>query len=137
MDALDNTRRGKVMDELSCFRPVFSSENQLTFARLVNLHFGSTVEIAICMAGQGDGFRPGFDIGLNAFDQDRSTEHGTVHDGADGSVRALPHFFQLIFLHALQVWRDGGAFDGNTVFVGGISGVYRNLIIGEVTVADA
>ena len=92
MDALNNARCGKAMDQFSCFCPVLCGENQLAFAGLVNLHFGSTVEITICVASQGNGLRPGFDVGLNAFDQNRRTEHGTVHDGADGSVRALPHF---------------------------------------------
>ena len=38
----------------------------------------------------------------------------------------------MVFLDALSIRRDGGAFDGNAVFFGGIACVNRHLVIGAV-----
>ena len=44
--------------------------------------------------------------------------------------------FQLELLNSLFIWGDGGALDGNLAFLGGLSGVDGDLIVGGISVLN-
>jgi hypothetical protein len=70
-------------------------------------------------------------------DGDRSTEHGTIHDATDSSVRALPHLVELILVHALCIWGDGSTLHSHAIFLGSLGRVDGYLIVGLVAVRQA
>ena len=101
VDALGHARGGKIVNQLPALGPVFSGKYQLAFSRAVDLHLRGPVEVAVSVAGQGDGLLPGFYIRLDALDQNRRAEHRAVQGRADGRIGALPHLFQVVLPDAL------------------------------------
>ena len=61
--------------------------------------------------------------------QNGSAEDGAIKNGADGAVGALPHLRKPVFLYALTVGGDGGALNGNAVFLGGVRRVEGDLVL--------
>ena len=84
---------------------------KLRMARAGHADFAGLVHIAICVAGDGDGLFPGAHRRLDVCRQNRRAEHRAIQNGTNGGVRALPHFLETVFLHALRVGRDRGALD--------------------------
>ena len=76
-----------------------------------------------------DRLLPSADTRLDPFHHNRSTEYRTIKNGADRSVRALPHFLQVIFTHTGAVGSDGGTLYGNAVFFGSFCRIDSNLVI--------
>jgi hypothetical protein len=67
---------------------------------------------------------------------DRLAEHDAIENVADRAVRRLPHLLQLEFFDAGFVRRDGRAFHGDAVFLGGFGRVDGHLVVGGVAVLD-
>ena len=86
------------------------------------------------MAGNADGLFPCGNIGRDALDQNRRTEHGAVKYGSDGAVGRLPHLLEIVFAHSRRVGGNGSALDRNAVFPGGFRTVEGHLIVGFVAV---
>ena len=132
--ALNDTGAGEVVDQLSCLGAVLSRINQLCFSRSRNAHFCIFIDISVCMTGNRDRFFPVAHARLDAFYDNRGTENGSVEHGTDRSVRALPHFFQIVLGHTRCIRRNGGTFDCYTVFLGSVCGIYGYLIVRLVSV---
>ena len=98
-----------------------------------NLHLCILVYISIRMSRNRNRFLPVLHARLNPFYHDGGTKYCTVQDCTDRSVRALPHFFQIILIHPCRIWGDRGAFYGNLIFLCGICRVHCNLIISLIT----
>ena len=75
--------------------------------------------------------------GFDAAEQNGRAEHGPVQNGADSGVRTLPHLVEVVFLHALDIGRDGGTLDGDAVFFRGVGGGNGHLIFGAVALREA
>ena len=89
------------------------------------------------MSGNGDGLFPVLNTWIDSLYHNRCTEHGSVQDGTYGSVGTLPHFLQVVFLHAGSVGGDGGTFDCNLIFFRGVGGIDGNLVVRFVAVFQA
>ena len=132
--ALDNTSAIEVVDFNLLLLATLALEDKLGNAWLISTKFHTLIYIAVGMTSNGDWLLPVFHTRVNAWDGDRSTEHRTVHDAADGAVWALPHLVQMIFLHTLSIRSDSSALHCHTIFLSRLSGVDGHLVIGLVTV---
>ena len=131
---LNDTSAGEVVNQFSCLGAILSRINQLCFSRSRNAHFCIFIDISVCMTGNRDRFFPVAHARLDAFYDNRGTENGSVEHGTDRSVRALPHFFQIVLGHTRCIRRNGGTFDCYTVFLGSVCGIYGYLIVRLVSV---
>ncbi len=109
---------------------VLVGEHQLCLAFGGDTVLGAFVDVTVGVTGDGDGLLPVANSRADGVDEDGRAEHGAVQYGADGAVGGLPHLGEVIFLHALLVGGDGGAFDGHAVLLVGVGGVNGDLILG-------
>ncbi len=86
------------------------------------------------MTRDRDRLLPVLHAGFDPFDYDRRAEHRAVKHRADRPVRAFPHFLQIVFLHARRVRRDRRTFDCHAVFLRGVRGIHRHLVVRLVAV---
>ena len=135
--ALQNACALKIKDGGTLLRAIGTGEHQFSLAGTRDAELGALVHIAVGVTGNGDGLFPVFDHRLDAVDHDGCTEHGAVQHRADGAVGALPHFVQLVLVHALGVGGDGGTLDRNAVLLVGKGGIHGHLICGSVAVGQA
>ena len=134
MHALCHARSFEIKDQFFCLGSVFCGIDQFHFSRSRNFHLGIFIYITVCMSCDGDWFFPVLYARFDAFYNNRSTEYGSVEDRTDGSIRAFPHFFQIVLGHTCSVWSDGSTFDCNTVFLGCHGCIDGYLIVGFVSV---
>ena len=132
--ALYDARAGEVVNQFPALGTIHGRVNQLHLSRTRYLHLRTLVDIAVGMSGNGDGFLPVLNTWFDSLYYNRGAEHGTVQDGADGSVGALPHFLQVVFLHAGGVGGDGGTFNSHAVLFGGIGGINGYLVVSLIPV---
>ena len=135
--ALQDAGAFEFKNGLSLLVSVFIREDQLRLSGTGDLHFHIFIDIAVGVTGDGDGLFPVSHAGLDPLYHNGRAEHGAVQDGADGPVGALPHLLQVIFRHAGGVGRDGGAFDGDAVFLRGFRGFHGHLIVRLIAVGKA
>ena len=135
--ALDNASTIEVMDFNFLFLAALALKHELGSSWLVGTKLHALIYIAIGMTGDGDRLLPVLHTWVNTWDGDRSTEHGTIHDATDGSIRTLPHLVQMIFVHALCIRCDGGTFHSHTIFLGCLGRVDGHLVVGLVTIRQA
>ena len=135
--ALQDAAALEVVDGGGLLGAVRAGEAQLRFAGAGDAELGGLVDVAVGVAGDGDGLLPVLDGGLDAVDHNGRTEDRAVQRSADGAVGALPHLMELVLLHPLGVGGDGGALDGHAVFLVGLGGVEGHLVAGGVTVGQA
>ena len=134
MHALYDARTGEVVNQFPALGTIPGCVNQLHLSRTRYLHLRTLVDIAVGMSGNGDGFLPVLNTWFYSLYYNRGAEHGSVQDGADGSVGTLPHFLQVVFLHAGGVGGDGGTFNSHAVLFGGIGGINGYLVVGLIPV---
>ena len=134
MHTLNNTRSLEFMNRLFHNGSIFSGKHQFCFSRTRNLHLYCFIDIPISMSCNRDWLFPGTDIWLNPFYDDRCTENRTIQNCTNRSIWALPHFFQMIFLHTGCIRCDSGTLYSDSIFSGGLSTVYGHLIIGRISV---
>ena len=137
MDALQDAGTVKFMNGLADDRTVVGSKDQFSLARSGNPDLGVFVDITIGVTGHGDGLLPCTHIGIDAFYKDRGTENSAVQNGADGAVGALVHTLEVILFDPGLVGGDGGALDGNAVFLCRFGSVKGNLVICLISVGEA
>ena len=92
MHALENAGTGKLMHQLAGFGTVLGGINQLCLSGTGDLHLSCLVYIAVSMSCDGNGFFPVLYAGFDSLHYNGSAEYGSVKDGTDGSIGALPHF---------------------------------------------
>ena len=129
MHTLRNSCTCKIMYQSSCLRSILRSINKFYLSRSRNHHLCVFVHITICMTCQCNRFFPVLDTWLNSFDNNRCTENRTVQNRTDGSIRAFPHFFEVVLLHTCCIWSNCCTFYCNTIFFGGIGSIYSNLVV--------
>ena len=129
-----NTRCLKFLYKGAFLFAVFRSINKLNLTWFVNVHLCILVNISICMTRKCDRFLPVFHTRFNSFYNDWSAEHCSIKDRTDCSVRALPHFFQIVFRHAGCVWSDRCTFDCNSIFLCSFCRIKCYLIVCLVSV---
>ena len=95
--------------------------------------------ITIARHAYGDGNRllPVLYTRVDAWDGDRSTEYGTVHDATDSSIRALPHFVEFILVHTLCIRSDSSTLHSHAIFLSRLSRVDGHLVIGLVAIRQS
>ncbi|CUQ20137.1 Uncharacterised protein [Segatella copri] len=86
------------------------------------------------MTGDGNRLLPVLYTRVDAWDGDRSTEYGTVHDATDSSIRALPHFVEFILVHTLCIRSDSSTLHSHAIFLSRLSRVDGYLVIGLVAI---
>ena len=125
------------MDELAGLGAVGGGVDELDLAGAGDAHLGVLVDVAVGVAGDGDGLFPAADDGLDALDHDGGAEDRAVEHGADGAVGALPHLLEVVLLDALGVGGDGRALDRDAQALGGLGGVDGDLVVGLIAVLEA
>ena len=60
----------------------------------------------ICMSCDGDRLLPVLNTWLDSLYYDRCSEHCTIKDRSDGSVRALPHLLEIVLLNSCRIRCD-------------------------------
>ena len=129
MHSLHNTRSVKVMYQLFCLCPILCCIDKLHFPFTRNFHLSSLVYIAVRMSCNGNRFLPVFYARFDPFYYNWGTKNCTVKNRTDGTVRALPHFFEIILFHARCIWSDRSAFDRYFILLCRIRRVHCHLVI--------
>ena len=93
----------------------------------------ATVLVTESVSSNDDGLGPAWHTAGDVGDNDGLSEDGTVEDVSDGSVGGSPHLLEVEFLNTALVGGDGGALDGDLMFLGGLSSVDGDLIVSGVT----
>ena len=132
--ALNNAVGLEVEDKASFLRAVWLGNAKLSLAAAFNAHFGVLVNVAVSVTGNADGLFPCGNVGNDALYEDRASENGAVEDGADSAVRRFPHALEVVLVHSRRVGGDGRALNADAVLFGSVRRVYRNLIVGFVSV---
>ena len=93
--------------------------------------------VSVGVPADDDGFDPAGHQPGDVLAHDGLPEHGSSQDVPDGSVGRTPHLLQLELLHALLVWRDGGALDAHVVLTDRLRRLDRHPVVCRVAVLDA
>ena len=123
----------KAVDQLAALVAVLICHTQLSLGAFFNDHFGVLVYVAVSVTGDADGLCPCRNVGSDALDEDRLTEYRTVEDRSDRTVRAFPHFFEVVLVHTRRVRGDGRALDRYAVLFRRLCGVDSDLIVCLIT----
>ena len=137
MHSLYDSRSIKLMNQFFCLASIFCCVYKFNLSRSRNLHLGSFIYISISMSCNCNWFLPVLYTWLNSFYNDWSAEHCSIKDRTDCSVRALPHFFQIILIHTCCIRSDCCTFYGNFVFLCCECGINCYLVICLVSVFQA
>ena len=130
--SLEHAGSFKLMNQLSCLCTVLGSKYQLCFPWTACFQLYRLIHVPIRMPCQRNRFLPVFHTRLNPFDNNRGTEHRTVQDCTDGSIRALPHFLQIILCHTGSIRCNRRTFHCNAVFLCSIRTVKCHLVIRRI-----
>ena len=132
-----NTRCFKFLYKGAFLFAVFRSINKLNLTWFVNVHLCILVNISICMTRKCDRFLPVTYTWFNTFYNDWCTKYGSVKNRTNRTVRALIHFFEIIFIHTCMIRCDGRTFNCNTILLCCFSSINRNLIICFITIIQS
>ena len=114
----------------------FIGEHQLGFSGTGYAVFHRLVQVAVGVAGDGNGLLPAGHHRLDPLQQDGCAEHGAVQRRPDGGVGRFPQLGQAVLLLALQVGGDGGALHADLQALDGLrclcgDGICRLLPVGQ------
>ena len=109
-------------------------EHEFGCTWLICTKFYTLIYIAVSMTGDSDRLLPVLYTWVDARDGDRSTEHSTIHDATDSSIRTLPHFMEFILVHTLCIRSDSSTLHSHTIFLGSLGRVDGHLVVGLVAV---
>ena len=129
-----NAFAAKVVDIGTGDGAVRSGDDQLRLAAGRSAQLGVLINIAVGVTRQGDRLFPGGHRRGDAADRHGSTEHGAVHNGADGAVGAFPHLLEVVFLDPLLIRGDGGALDADAVLLAGLRRFDGHLVVGRIAI---
>ena len=138
VDALEDARALEVINCLmEEFLALLVSEYELACSLLRNSVLCTLIEVAVCVTSNSDRHCPVLNYRLDAVDSDRSTEHSTVEDSSDSSVRALPHLVKMILIHSLSVRCDSCALYANAILLDSLAGVLCDLVTSLVSYRES
>ena len=112
-------------------------EDHLRLARAGDPILHGLVDVAVGVAGDGNGLFPAGDHRLHLGDEDGGTKDRAVQGRPDGGVGGFPHLFQVILFHPLEVGGDGGAFHPHVPVLDGLGRLDGDLVVGGVPVGQA
>ena len=115
------------------FLPLWSEcEHKFTLA----LHYKvcGTVLITKGVTSYNDRLTPPRHKPRNITNQDGLSKHSSVQDIPDCTIRGFPHLLQLELSYSILIGSDGCAFNTHLATFYGLSSVYRDLIIREISV---
>ena len=112
MHSLYDSRSVKFMYQFFCLTSIFCCINQLYFPCSRNFHFRSFIYITIRMSCDRDRLFPVLNTRLNSLYNNRCTEHCSIKNCTNCSIRTFPHFFQVIFIHTCCIRSDRCTFYG-------------------------
>ena len=124
----------KLMNRFLHHGTIFCRKDKFSLSGFRHFDFHIFINIPICMAGNGNRFLPISDTRFDSLHNDRRTEYGSVQYGTDCSVRAFPHFLQMIFRHPGSIRGNRGTFYGNTILFCCLCRIYRHFIIRFIAV---
>ena len=107
----------------------FALEDHFEGARLIYREIGGLVLIAECMPSDDNGHFPAWDESRDVFDEYGLSKDSAIEDIPDGSVRTLPHLFQIELLYSCLIGGNGGALDAYFVFLDRLSSINGNLVV--------
>ena len=105
--------------------------------RTVYKELSISVNVTVSMSCDRDRLFPAGNKRLDALNEDRSSENGTVKDSSDSSVRALPHRVEVILGHSLSVRCDSSALNCNAELISPVSCIDSNLVSCLVSVLES
>ncbi|ABC91098.1 NADP-dependent isocitrate dehydrogenase protein [Rhizobium etli CFN 42] len=131
-----NAGARRVEDLLLDDGAVFTDELDRQLALAGELEVGCAVLVAESVTADDDRLRPAGNEARNVAADDRLAEDDAAENVSDRAVRALPHFLEIEFLDAGFIRRDRCALDTDAVFLDGVGGVDRHLVVGGVAIFD-
>ena len=133
---LDNAGTIKVVDFHLLLLSALTLEHEFGYSWFIGTDLHTLIYISVCMTGDGDRLLPILHTRVNTWDSDRCTEHSTIHNTTDSTIRALPHLMKLILIHTLCIRGDGSTLYRYTIFLGSLSRVDGHLVVGLVTIRE-
>lgn len=118
------------------FASVGWGEDELKLAGSWKLHILAFILVTIGMSSHDKGQLPPWHQSGDVFADDGFSEHSSVQNGSDGTVRGLPHLLQLELLHPLLIGSDCRALHTHLVLKDSVSSIDGHLIVCLVTVLD-
>ena len=137
MHSLYDSRSIKLMNQFFCLASIFCCVYKFNLSRSRNLHLGSFIYISISMSCNCNWFLPVLYARLNSFYNNWSTEHSTIKNCTDCSVRTLPHLFEIILIHTCCIRSDCCTLYCDFVFLCCKCGINCYLVICLVSVFQA
>lgn len=115
----------------------FALEDHLEGSRLVYREIGGLVLITKCMPSDDNRHFPAWNEPRDVFYEYGLSKDSAIEDIPDGSVRTLPHLFQIKLLYSSLIRGNGGALDAYFVFLDCLSCINGNLVICGITMLNA
>jgi len=112
------------------------SKHKLSFACLWHAEFAVLVNVAVGVATDVYRLLPAAHAWRNVLDEYGGAKNGAVQRGSYGAVGAWPLLFEAVFLHAVLVRRDGGAFDSDAMLLDGFCRVNCDFVVGFVALIE-
>lgn len=127
----------KIVDLHSFLLSAFALEHHLEGSRLIDREIRGLVLIPKCMPSDDNRHFPAWNESRDVFDEYGLSKDSTVEDIPDGSVRTLPHLFQIKLLNASLIRRNGGTLDAYFVFLDRLGSINCHLVVCGITMLDA
>jgi len=108
-------------------------KDELNLAGFLDSVVLAAVLVTIRVSTNDNRLFPAGNKSWDVLDDDGLTEDSTVKDVTDGTIRRLPHLFQIEFLYTTGIRGDSCALDSNLVFFHSVSAIDGDLIISGVT----
>jgi hypothetical protein len=112
-------------------------ELDFQFAGSLQLEILASVLVTIRVSSADQRLGPARNKSGDVLADNRLSEHSSIENGPDGSVRGFPHLLELEFSYSFLVWGNCGTFHSDFVLKDGISCVHSHLIVGLVSVFNA
>lgn len=127
----------EIVDLHSFLLAAFALEDHLEGPWLIHSEIRGFVLIPKCMPPDDNRHFPARNESRYVFDEYGLSKDRAIEDIPDGSVRALPHLFQIKLLNASLIRRNGGTLDAYFVFLDCLSSINRDLVVCGITMLDA
>jgi hypothetical protein len=121
----------------SSLTTIFWSENKLALSSLVNNVFLTPVLISISMSSDNNWLGPPWNQSWDVRNNDWLSEHGSIKNVSNSTVRTFPHLFEVKFSNTVLIWSDSSALDTDFAFLDSIGSVNSDLVTGCISVLDA
>jgi len=115
---------------------IFRGESDINGTRLGDNIVLAAVLITESVSSDNNWLSPAWNATGDVGDNNRFSEDSAIEDVSDGTVGASPHLLEVELFDTALIGGDGGALYGNLMFLGGVSRVDCDLIVGGITGCD-